>query len=99
LTKLDKFYLTLSNNVVVIGGFKDESPESITLDNPYMVVNDGNQVLLLPYLTDIINQKSNEMVFLKSNIVNVIQAENTNLVQTYIKEITGIEGGGEILLG
>ena len=96
---MEKFFVTLSNNVVVLGGFKDENPESITLEDPYMVVNDGSQVLLLPYLTDIINQKSKEMVFLKSNIINVIQAENTKLVQTYIKETTGIETGGEILLG
>jgi len=96
---LEKFFITLSNNVVVLGGFKSENSESITLENPYMVVNDGSQVLLLPYLTDIINQKSKEMIFLKSCIINVIEAENTSLVQTYIKETTGIETGGEILLG
>jgi hypothetical protein len=97
---MEKFFLTLSNNVVVLGGFKDETPESITLTDPYMVVNDGSQVLLLPYLTDIINQKSPEMVFLKSNIINAIQADsNTSLVRKYSEEITGIKTGGEILLG
>jgi hypothetical protein len=96
---MNKFFLTLSNNAVIIGGFVSEDESSITLEKPYMVVNNGSEMLLLPYLTDIINQKSDSMIFMKSNILNVIEAENTKLVQTYIKEISGIETGGEILLG
>jgi hypothetical protein len=96
---VNKFFLTLSNNVVIIGGFISEDESSITLEDPYMVVNNGAETLLLPYLTDIINQKSDKMIFLKSNIINVIEAQNTKLVQTYVKEISGIETGGEILLG
>jgi hypothetical protein len=96
---VSKFFLTLSNNVVVIGGFVAEDETSITLESPYMIVNNGSEVLLLPYLTDIINQKSEKMIFLKSNIINVIEAENTSIVKTYIKEISGIEMPTEIILG
>jgi hypothetical protein len=96
---LDKYFLTLSNNVVVIGGILEETPEYLKLSNPYMLVNDGSQVLLIPYLVDIINQKVKEMVFLKTNIINIVQAENSSkIVQTYIKETTGIESDSEIII-
>jgi hypothetical protein len=96
---LDKYFLTLSNNVVVIGGILEETAEYLKLSNPYMLVNDGSQVLLIPYLVDIINQKVTEMVFLKTNIINIVQAENNSkIVQTYIKETTGIESDSEIII-
>jgi hypothetical protein len=56
-------------------------------------------MLLIPYLQDIINQPVNDIVFLKSNVINVIKAEKSELVDTYIKSITGIETGGELILG
>ena len=97
---MEKFFLTLSNNAVVLGGFVSENSESVTLSKPYLVINDGGQILLLPYLVDVLNQEIENTIFLKSNIINVIEADsNTSLVRKYTETITGIKTGEEIILG
>ena len=97
---MEKYFLTLSNNVIILGTLVSENDSTFTLGKPYMVVNDGSQVLLIPYLTDIINQETDEMVFLKSNVINVVKADtNTSLVRKYVETTTGIKAGEELILG
>jgi hypothetical protein len=93
-----KYFLTLSNNAVVIGGIVEEKSDYIKLSKPYLLINDGSQILLIPYLVDIINQNVNEIVFLKSNIINIIEVQKTKILDTYLKEITGIQENSEIII-
>ena len=91
-------FIVLNNNVILIGRIS-EGKNSVKIQKPYMVVPEGNQVILIPYLRDILGQDVQEIDIQKSNILTTIQAENNTILQTYLKEISGIETGGEILLG
>ena len=97
---MEKYFLTLSNNVVVLGTLVSEDENSLKIKSPYMVVNNGTEMLLLPYLQDILNQNIDELVFLKSNVINVVKADtNTSLVRKYVETTTGIKTGEELILG
>ena len=91
-------FVVLNNNVILIGGVLDKE-DSINIQKPYMVVPEGNQVILIPYLRDILGQNVQEIDILNSNVLTTIPAENNTILQTYLKEISGIETGGDILLG
>jgi len=91
-------YFTLSNNVILVGKLEKEEDEFYIVKKPYMIVSNGESVMLIPYLEDLLGQEIDFCQLTKNQIISIIPAENNDLLQTYIKEITGIETPGEHLI-
>jgi hypothetical protein len=50
-------------------------------------------------LRDILGQDVREIDILRTNVLTTVPADNNTILQTYLKEISGIDTGGEIILG
>ena len=94
----DYKYFTLSNNVILIGKVEEETEDSFIVKKPFMIVNNGESVMLIPYMNDLIGQEVDICELNKNQIISIIETKNNDLLQTYIKEITGIEVPGEELI-
>ena len=94
----DYKYFTLSNNVILIGKVEKEDSESYVVKKPFMIVSNGESVMLIPYMNDLLGQEIDLCTLNKNQIISIINADNNELLQTYIKEITGIEIPGEQLI-
>jgi hypothetical protein len=93
-------YLTLSNNVILIGKLEKEESDFYILKKPYMIVTNGESVMLIPYMADLISQNVDTCKITKNQVISIIEANNTEILQTYIKEITGIETpDNQLILG
>ena len=98
MTPVTRFFI-LSNNIVIIAksiGFED----GYELQDPYMVYHNQGQVMLTPYLQDVIGQKAETIEIKNKDILTITPAETKNdILQSYLKQISGIETGGELILG
>ena len=95
---MENKYIILNNNAVLISSVKDEG-DSYLLKKPYLVIPDGGNIILIPWLKDLLGFEVNETSIDKSNVLTVIDCENNSVLQTYIKQISNIVTNDEIILG
>ena len=94
-------FIILDNNVILLGQMPDTeiSGKTLKILNPYLVIPDNKQVLIIPYMKDILGQEVKEIDINSAHILTILSAENNSILQTYLKEISGIVTNDEIILG
>lgn len=80
----------LTNNVILIGDTK-ETPTGVTIDKPYSIQQRGEEYILTPFLEAHIGQRFPQAEIKTEHILTSVEAENNELLQGYIKQISGIE--------
>jgi len=83
-------YIILTNNVILIGKTSFEE-NFTTIENPYLVQNNGTEVLLLPFLEAALKQKVPTFKTHNRNILSTIPVEKNDILDTYLSSITNIE--------
>jgi len=83
-------YVLLTNNAILIG--KTSFEEDFTIvENPYLVQNNGTEILLLPFLEAALKQKVPTFKTHNINILSTIPVEKNDILDTYLSSITNIE--------
>ena len=108
MTQLDlkenEIYHFVLSNSVIIGKFLGESEDFLRISKPYLLLSDGQQLVIIPYLAEILNQELEVLELSKNQLVSKpIEIDKSSSVYTeYVKAATGIEVAGspkELILG
>ena len=97
MTPVSRFFV-LQNQIILAKSIIHE--DVYELQDPYLVFQQQGQVAITPYLQDIIGQEVKHLEISKDKVLAVLPAETKNeILQTYLKQISGIDTGPELILG
>lgn len=89
----------LTNNIILIGN-TEETQGGILVDKPHSIQNTGTEYLLTPFLEKHIGQSLSQTFIKNEHILTSVVAENNELLQAYLKKISGIQlEDKQIILG
>ena len=90
----------LTNNVILIGD-TEPTDSGVVIKKPYSIQGgNGNPFLLTPFLEAHIGQNVPKLELKNEHILCSVEAENNDLLQGYLQQISGIEvPKQEIILG
>jgi len=83
-------YVLLNNNAILIGSVELDG-DSCIIQDPYLIQNNGTEVLLIPFLEATLKQKMKTFKTHERNILSIIDAEKNDILDTYLSSITNIE--------
>ncbi len=81
--------VVLTNNVILIGNVHENNIGMI-IDKPHSIQRTADGFQLIPFLENFTGQEWKEVTIQNKDILTSTEAENNEVLQAYLKKISGI---------
>lgn len=80
-----------TNNIIIIGDTEVFEDGGVVISKPYSIQNNGQEYILQPLFEAHIGQPVPKLSLKAIHVLDSFEAQNNDLLQGYLKRVSGIE--------